>query len=92
MVQVTGTGIMIVIETGSEIDTENENEIEIVTGLEKKMLEVVGMEDEEWIGGPGMAEKEVGIGTEIGAGHVLLLGMVAEGHLEVQLVHIRGLC
>lgn len=88
MVQVTGTGITIVIETGSEIDTKNE----IVTGLEKKMLEVVGMEEEEWIGGPGMAEKEVGIGTEIGAGHVLLLGMVAEGHLEVQLAHIRGLC
>ena len=83
----TGTGIMIVIETGSGIDTENE----IVKGLETGMLEVAAMEGEEWIGGREMEEKVAGIGTVIGAGHDHLLGMVTEGHLEVQFAHISGL-
>lgn len=82
VVRVIGTGIMIVIETGSGIDTENETKI--VKGQEMGMLEVVGMEGERWIVGPGMAEKEAGIGTVIGAGHVHLLGVVTEDHLEVQ--------
>lgn len=89
MIQVTGTRIMIVIEIGSRLDTENETEI--VKGLETGMLEVIGME-EEGIGGSGMEEMEAGIGTVIGAGHVHLIGMVTEGHLEVQFVRISGLC
>lgn len=32
-----------------------------------------------------------GIGTVIEAGHVPLLDMVTEGHLEVQFAHISGL-
>lgn len=89
VIQVTRTRIMIVIEIGSRLDTENETEI--VKGLETGTLEVIGME-EEGIGGSGMEEMEAGIGTVIGAGHVHLIGMVTEGHLEVRFVRISGLC
>lgn len=88
-----GTGLVTEIETGSGIDTENENGI--VKGLESGMVEDTEMEEEEQIGGtaiPGMEEMEAGIGTVIGAGHVPLLGIATGGPLKVQFGHISGLC
>ncbi|KAF3433148.1 hypothetical protein FNV43_RR24250 [Rhamnella rubrinervis] len=85
-IQVKGTGI--VIESGTSIGKE----IPIVKDLEIGMVELVGMEEEGGIGTPGMEEMEAGIGTVTGAGHVLLLGMVTGGHLEVQFVHISEIC
>lgn len=90
VVQGTGTGTVNEIETGSGTDTENVTRT--VKGLESGMVEVVGMEDGEQIGGSGMEEMEAGIGTMIGVGHVPLSGMVTGGHLEVQFTHISGLC
>ncbi|CAB4271232.1 unnamed protein product [Prunus armeniaca] len=56
--------------------TDIENAIQIVKGLESGMAEVVGMEGEGRIGGPGMEEMGAGIGTVIEAGHVPLLDIV----------------
>lgn len=86
VIQVIGTGIV----TGSGTDIENV--IQIVKGLESGMAEVVGMEGEGRIGGPGMEEMGAGIGTVIEAGHVPLLDIVTGGHLEVQFAHINELC
>lgn len=91
VVQGIETGIMIVIETGNGNGIDIMTEIKIVKGLGMGVLEVVETEEEGWIGGPGMVEKEPGIGTVIGVDHAHLLGMVTEGHLEVQFARISQL-
>ena len=90
VVQVIGIGIAIEIERG--IGTGIGNETMIVIGLVIGMVEVDGKEEEGWIGGSEMEEMEVGTGTVIGAGHVLLLGMGTGGHLEVRFLHISEIC
>lgn len=82
MIQVIETGIVIESETDFEIGTQ------IVKGIEIGMVEVVGMEEEGWIGDTKMEEMELGTGTGTGAGHAPLLGMDTGGHLEVQFAHI----
>lgn len=83
VIQVTGTSIVTGTGTGKE------NVIGIVKGLVTGMA---GVEMGEGIGDPEMEEMEVEIGTVIAVGHVLLVGMVTGGLLEVQLTNISGLC
>ena len=81
-----GTGIVTAIARGS--GTGIENETVVVKGLEIGTVEIVGMEEEGWIGSKtiiGMEGMEAGTGTVTEVGQVPLLGTVTGGHLKVQL-------
>lgn len=92
-IQVIGTETVIVIKPESGTGTETK----ILKGLMRGMAEEVVKVGEGWIGSTTvleMEEREVEIDTEnvTGADHVPLLGVVTEGHPEVQSPHITEFC